>query len=208
MKNKNQVTGKKSMVTKAQLRQAIRGFEVKSRELKYTNPITTGSYSAAGIMYSITQTVTQGDSAQQRDGNSINLKSIEFVWQSQLNTSANFDWARLVIFIDTQNTGADPAVSQLLMSAVSGAPHERFVFITKRYRVLFDEVVTLTNSGSNKITHIKHKLKLKDHHVEYLGTTNAQASNGPGAVYALLLADASVNFSAYSLNVALKYYDA
>jgi len=208
MRNKGSGKATTKVVTKTELHRAFKQFEVRSRELKYTNPINVGSYATAGTILPLTQSIIQGDTAQMRDGNSINLVEYDFVWQSQLNTSANFDWVRLIIFIDNFNTGSYPTTTNILMSAVTGSPLERFVFITKRYRVLFDQVCTLTSSGSNKITHIKHKIKLKDHHVEYLGATSAEASNGAGALFALVLGDAASNFSAYSLNGTVKYYDA
>lgn len=196
-------------VTKAELRQALRSFESRTRELKYTNPIYTGSFSPSGAILALTQSITQNDTAQTRDGNSINVVELNVNFQAQLNTSANFDWVRCVIFIDRMVEGNSnyPTVSELLMSAVSGSPFEKYVFITKRYKILMNLIMSLSSAGDSKVTQHNQTIKLNNHHVEFLATTSVSAANGPGSIFALVLGDAGSNFSAYSLNVAVKFFD-
>jgi hypothetical protein len=210
IKRKVKFNGKRGMgsVTHSQLRTIMKNFEVQSRELKYTNPITSGSYTNAGAVIQLTQGIEQGDTAQTRDGNSINIKEVDVTWQSALNASAGQDWVRMIVFIDKFANGVYPAVSDLLMSAKTSSPLEKSVFITHRFKILCDIVVPMSSGGNSKVTSIRKKFKLNNHHVEYLGATSLQTANGPGAMYYLLLGDAASNQSTFTINAAVKYYDA
>jgi hypothetical protein len=207
---KNIVNGNKRMgpVTHSELRVALRNFERQSRELKYGNPITSGSYSNAGAVVQITQGIIQGATAQTRDGNSINVKEVDVTWQSALAAASGQDWVRMIVFIDRFANGVYPAVSEILMSPATSSPLEKANFITHRFKILFDKVIPMSSGGNSKVTSIRKKIKLNNHHVEFLAATSLQSANGPGAMYYLLLGDAASNQSTLTVNAAVKFYDA
>lgn len=194
-------------VTKSQLRKALKEHDVASREIKMTGGASNGTLATAGALVEITRTIVQGDGLDQRNGNQINLKTIEFCIQYLISASANVDWTRIVVFRDLFNNGAAPAVTDVLNSAVTTSQYTRRVLVDHRFKILFDKVQPLSVSGSNRATSTNFKCKFNEAKVNYFSTGNTVADNGPGSVWAIVMCDAATNQSTYALRWLSRFYD-
>ncbi len=96
----------------------------------------------------------KGDTLSTRDGRVVRLKSLQYSFFFTMNTSATSSHVRLIFFIDKQPSGVAPIVAQLLdtQSVVSF----RNLDNRKRFVILKDFVVTLSNVGATKNAYRDH----------------------------------------------------
>jgi len=171
-------------------------------EVKSLDTISTYSGNAAGFV--IPQTaLAQGADYNQRDGISIKAVSIESRLTLDGNAAANFDDVRIVYFIDTQNQGTTPAVTDLLeatdvRSAFNHINLHRFV-------ILVDDMFTLSLGGPTAKAST-HRLPL-DHHVKYTGAASAAANLREGNVFFMLISQQAVNTCYLRLYTRFSFVD-
>ncbi len=149
--------------------------------------------------------VAQGDTSVSREGLRINLLSMQlkFYFHSdfaQVNRQASHK-GRLLIFVDTMNQGALPAVTDVLEAAncLAFKEHENM----RRFRTLYNKVFRVPHAGwemntldviipweGNKQINYYKKFK-KPLKVEFTGVGNLVNDAGRNAIFALwLCADA------------------
>lgn len=121
-------------------------------------------------------------------------------------TSTVSDVVRLLVFSDSQNNGSVPTVAELLELADPISMLTRNFAVVKRFKVLHDTILTLTDGGSNRIVAHRFTTKL-NHVVNYLGDTDASTSNGRGSIFYLILGDKASDLSIYDMDWAFSYYD-
>nr|UOF80765.1 capsid protein [Cressdnaviricota sp.] len=160
------------------------------------NPSNTG-----GLTY--LSGVAQGTTNITRVGNSLLAKSVLINIQCVINASATNTVVRLVLFVDHDNQGADPAVTTVLQSADSRAFINRLQ--GKRFSVLKDWQYVL-NTSTNAQVNDKVYLKLH-HHIKYGGTDATVASALQGNVFLLSISDQAVNTPTVIVNSRLRYID-
>lgn len=149
--------------------------------------------------------IAQGDGVNARSGNSVKLSSMLFRATISLDPAATVSSnVRVLLFYDKDNLGTAPAVTDLLQNVTVHSPLELSTQTGGRFQVMYDRVFSLNLTRQN--TNIKVYKKLS-HHLKYGGTTAAQADARSGAMYLLLLSDATVNFPRINLTNRIRYYD-
>ena len=135
-------------------------------EKKFKDTQTTGTVDYGGTIYHLTS-ITQGDQIDQRNGNSILLKSLFIRGQVRMDTtgSAQSSTVRIILFQDNNdNNAVAPTVAQVLQTVGSVyAPYSPLnVNNYDRFRVLCTQMLTLNNTGANTLP-IKMYKKLNTH---------------------------------------------
>jgi len=101
------------------------------------------------------------------------------------NSAVTNTQIRVLMFRDLDGYGTLPTIANVLQTVDILSPLN---FLKKeRFSVLYDEIVTLDQGGDSSAVadvHIPH-----EGHVKYLGTTAAEASDGKGSVYFLILSN-------------------
>lgn len=155
--------------------------------------------------------VAQGDNVGSRSGNEINMEKLECRFQILINNGTLLPvFVRMIIFRDLDQDGTVPAFADVIQDYSGNdfdvlRPINRTSVSPKRIQVLRDKLYRITpyntvsafgQNGTNLIKHIVIKRKCKIH---YIGTTNAQGSDGHGSIYVVFLTNAvaapAVNFS-------------
>lgn len=153
----------------------------------------------AGVVYPV-DNLLQGDVYNSRSGNSILVKSFYMMFDC-VGAGTN-QLYRLIIFIDKENRGALPAVTDVLETATSTSPMNHIN--GKRFKVLRDARmnVSLTNQ---QVIQRKWFIKL-NHHVRYNdGNTGTVTDFREGHIFWLFLSDTTTGFYAY--NTRIRYID-
>lgn len=179
----------------------------KTQEVKYNDIYHVGDVvNYSGTVYRLND-MAQGDDEGQHIGNKINGKylSIRGFWQG--NSNEQFNVCRFILFVDTEQTGTDPTVADILQvsgaAAVTVAPIN--VDHTPRYKILYDKTTILSAQTGTFARPFKIFKKLKDLTMAYTGTTtNTQYKN---AIYALAVTDVTVNDPGLTFYSRLAYLD-
>jgi hypothetical protein len=198
---------RKSKKTAAITKQQFTAMLNARRELKYNPFNDTNVVTDTGAVGVMSQHIILGDSSSTRDGAQIEVVRLQANLIVDCLVSTEFDNVRLIVFSDSQNNGSTPTVAEVISRADPNATYTRNVTVVKRFKILYDTHFALSATGSNRTVARKLDLKL-DHTVNYLGDTDATASNGRGAIFYLIAGDnASPNESVYEFDWAFSYYD-
>lgn len=104
--------------------------------------------------------ITQGDTDQERHGDSIGLKTLQFngllTWDAD---SSPGDRCRIVLIMDKENEAGTPPTSGLVYDQTDDVYGLRNMLYPKRFRVLMDKVYTL--DVSRKTIPIEYYKKFK-----------------------------------------------
>lgn len=149
--------------------------------------------------------IPQGDDYNNREGRSILLKSLECKGRWVHNDSAGTTTIRMLLFQDngTRDSGSDfPTISQLLTSSDPMALRNPDPVQFRRFKVLMDKRVSLTNEFP---THNFDKYFKLNHHVKYSGSDSADAAQG--SIWVLLLSNESTNTPLNLINWRIRFYD-
>nr|UOF78571.1 capsid protein [Cressdnaviricota sp.] len=156
---------------------------------------------AGGVSY--LSGLAQGLTNITRVGNSILAKSILLNIQCVINASATNTVVRLVLFVDHDNQGATPAVTDLIQSADARAFINRVN--GKRFSVLKDwQYVLNTSTGAQQNDKVFLRLA---HHIKYSGTDAAIGSQLQGAMFLMVISDQATNTPTVIYNSRLRYID-
>lgn len=169
-------------------------------EKKFFDVTQQINYTATGTVYPLTQ-IAQGDAYNQRNGNSLKIKSLFLRFQNQLNPVQSNDVVRVMLFIDTQNNGNTPLVTDVLQNAGIISPIN--YLNGSRFRVIMDKIQPLTNDG-NEIKEIK-LFKKFNYDIKYSGSGSANTREGN--IYMLCISQNSTNFSFGGYWSRIRYVD-
>jgi hypothetical protein len=196
-------------VSHQQLKSALVSFENRTRETKFFGEVQSGNLATAGAILPLTQSITQGDTAATRDGNSINVKDLKIHFQFRINSGATFeDTVRAIVFSDRFAVGAYPPITSLLLSATPTSNYDRQVWLTKRFTIWSDQIIPLGIGGASNANVVRTvTIPLRNLHVEYFGTTDVEASNGSNAIYVLLISNNGTHVSNYIVDSLLRHFD-
>ncbi len=198
-------TNKNRVVTKSQVRAMIKGSVSHLVELKLFNVAFAGlSTTTGGTVSPVTQGVEQGDGSGQRDGAQLLLKGVLVRHTLYCNTGISVV-QRVIVFVDRMNDGATPAVTDVLNTASFLSPYSIQTVQAKRFKILHDECVVSTTTGSNGANVHFWRFK-QDMKVSFNGTTNVAASNGRNAVFVLFIGDGTNGL--YSGSYEVHFVDA
>lgn len=168
-------------------------------ELKRIVGTTSATASATGAVVYKTA-IAQGDSYDGRTGDKIRVHSVE--WTAAFTDTAN-NLCRFVLVEDTSNTGAAPAVTDVLSGANVFAHMNPIYEIQHRFRVLLDVVLATSAAGEQYVIR-RGTLKPK-HFVYYNGTDATSSAGGKNAIYAVVISAASTG--TYNLTTNIRFTD-
>ncbi len=168
-------------------------------EMKRIVGTSSGTGSASGALI-YKSAIAQGDSYDARTGDKIRVHSIE--WTVAFTDTAN-NLFRVLLVEDTSNTGAAPAVTDILSSANIFAHMNPIYEIQNRFRVLLD--IKLSTSAAGEQYRIRSGLLKPKHFVYFNGTDATAASGGKNAIYALVIAKS--NTGTYDLTTNTRFTD-
>jgi hypothetical protein len=156
--------------------------------------------------------VAQGTDVTNRVGDSIRTQSLDFSLTVTRNgTDGCF---RFVIFRDTENQGATPAVSDVLQSIGTNinmtVPINWFNKNTNdeknRFVILADEVICISSNVPN--VHLDlHFPSTEMRHIRFRGTTSGAASFAEGTLFVLWITDQTATQPLYSWYTRLTFTD-
>lgn len=160
---------------------------------------------ATGVVWALSQGITQGDAVNSRDGTQITIQNINVRVDVFMPTATIAAGVRVIIFSDTQNNGSLPSVVDVLNSASFIAPYSIIQQVTKRFRVHADNMRNLTAGGTQQVVfNINRSFTQK---ISYNGTTDVAASNGKNAVFMLIITDVGTGFPTYDFTHCIRYLD-
>ncbi len=165
-------------------------------EHKYNDRNNSLTASQAGAVQLLTN-IAQGDDVTQRDGDSIKVQSTRIQGYIRRDSgSTSSEVCRVLLIRDLMNTGTTIAGSDIIQSAGGVySPVSTYNFINgnqlqNRFTILYDEVFTV--DANNPMALFSYESK-HDYHVFFRGTGSAFTDAAAGAVFLMVLTDASVN---------------
>lgn len=194
--------------SKSEVKQVVKSLIGQSLEHKRANLILNGTAAPGGEILCLSQFVAEGDGISQRTGRIISLVNFVVRYTRVLNTLTNkTSCLRTIVFLDTQNQGTIPAVTDVLQAASVVSAYEVNNSQQHRFRFLRDEFETLCDGGANNrkasAWHFRQKFQ-----VHYGGATDAAASNRKNAIFILVLTNNTVSGPDWSIGVGLDFTDA
>lgn len=172
-------------------------------EKKYADIAYSGGIDYNGAINLITN-IAQGSDVGNRDGNSILVRSLNFkqVWRIVGTTDTN---VRTIIFLDTQNTGSAPTVSDVLQAigTVTAPLSPLQVDHLTRYKILGDyKFILSVNDKSSR--EIARYMKLYFHE-KFTGPLATDIYKN--ALYVLNISDKIASVPTVEAYHRLGYYD-
>lgn len=172
-------------------------------EKKFFDIVSAPTVSTTPSIISLSN-IAQGNDYNQRDGNSILIQSMLLRALITLNSMAATSIIRLVLFVDNDQRGTDPAATDLFESVGSlTTPLNHNV--ASRFNVLMDKFVSLSINGNRSMT-FKRFFKY-NRHIKYTGTTGADATAYEGAIFLLLWSSEVTNVPTVDYSFRLRYTD-
>lgn len=160
---------------------------------RFVTSSTGVASTTVGTVVNLTNGIVQGDDINQRAGHTIKLTKNKLHFRATaLLTSQSF---RLIVFKDMTNRGTTPAVTEVLNSANFMVMYNPTTVQQGRFKIIRD--VTLDcNLNGEAIKHIY--VTWKGTSCFYNGATAVAASNGPGALFFLMIGEAGSGLFDYS----------
>lgn len=173
----------------------------------------------------------QGDADGNRQGNEIKIIKFEFNIGLQVSTAqtSQLTHVRLIIFHDNEQAGVVPTGAQLLQNYTAGIEdYMRFKNIITtnptRFRFIMDRHYTLSTpnlhetaagsftanavAGSDRVIRKVYNWKKNPRRIRYIGTTNAQASDGKGSIYLFAFTNVTTNGPNVDCHSQITFLDA
>jgi len=171
-------------------------------EEHYIDIASNATYNNTGTIVYLSS-VAVGDTDVTRTGNKVLFKDIIFRFNLYGNNAQPNTTTRVILFIDKENDGVLPNVTDVLMSASPLAPVN--INFSKRYVILKTWLVTFSNTGKNDFS--SKCYKILNFHGNWDGTSNTIADAKENQIFALILSDTSSSNPGYSLYSRIKFYD-
>jgi hypothetical protein len=190
---------KKSMSVENKIQRALnKRSEIKS-VLVSQSPLAV---SALGTVSNMSSNIGQGDDVNQRNGDTILTQGYTLNFRFRAVTTDQT--VRFILFRDNFNLGTTPGVSDVLASPLYRAEYNPlFVVQQKRFTILLDTFLDSNLNGETLKT--MSKRIPPSGKIFYNGAAVAGASNGRGAIFLLVIGDASTGLHEYTLQI--RYMD-
>lgn len=189
------------------VRRYVKSQITRSLETKYYNRLNQSiSPDYTGVLYDLTQLITQGDTVAQREGDRINLRDIE--WRGQLSLADSHNYLRFALIqVHYDSQGHTPVASDFLETVSNGlAPVSIWKWENRsEYTVLWDKTYLL-DSTTTPVAQFSGKVGPQKLSKPVL--YNPGLSTGIGHVYLLTISDsAAVSHPTFDYDMRIKYKD-
>ncbi len=151
--------------------------------------------------------IAQGDTKENRQGNSVRAKSLSLKMRMSKNAAATATIVRVLIVQDKVSNGVVPITADLFDT--SSAPAYMAPYNSdnagNRFKFLRDKTYILSDGGGElRLQRLFNKL---NHHVKWNGTTGVQAQCQTGHLYLITISSESTNVPNIEADVMLRYVD-
>lgn len=173
-------------------------------EKKYADTAYTGTNCSNAYTPTSVTAIVQGATANQRNGNSIKLVSLNM--KGYIAQSANFNaMARVMLVRDKFNQGTIPAIADILQNTASTQTVVSPLNIDNagRFQVMYDRLFTMTNTGQSQVFFKKY-FKL-NHHARYNGA--AATDEKQGQIFVLFITEQTASVPLATVNFRVGFYD-
>lgn len=167
-------------------------------ELKFA-PITITTTPTSTGFINILSSITQGDSNNERIGDTILAKSLHYKATLLLNASATASLVR-VIFFKWRSEAPAGVTDVLLTAAITSFKSQDLRFQSK---ILSDRVYKLNDASQPEIF-FKGKIMLKDLLISF---PEASATSNMNGIHMLILSDEATNSPVFRMQTRLYYVD-
>lgn len=191
------------LVNKSVVRQMIKSSLANVVESKISQGGTSGNMAVAGAIAGITNVISQDDTVAGRTGDKIVVQSLVFKFQATINASATSDRARVIIFADTENQNALPAVTDVLATAALNSFLNVGNHAGSRFKILYDQTYQLNTAGAAGIFRTV-RVPLKNWPVYYNTTTGYGRNN----IFFLEISDTPTNLATFAFSSEVRFTDA
>jgi len=160
----------------------------------------------AGAVVGLTQPIIEGTNVNQRVGRQITLKRASCIFNATLPTLGVTATLRFILFFDKMNTGAVPAVTDVLDAAATQSAYAIITHLEKRFTILYDQVYSMAVGGADQQLSKRMDFKLNTK-VTYGSSTNVTAANAKNSLFGLVITDNGTNGPTYAYTIALYFHD-
>lgn len=147
--------------------------------------------------------IAQGDSNNQRQGNSILLRSININLLITMHDQAEHTMVRCILFFDKEANGATPLITDLL--AGTGSLQNYNHNESSRFYVLSDFRISLSTTGVKETT--RRIYRRLQRHTHYDSSTGNASDIVDYSLWLLCLSDEGTNTPTVSINSQLLFID-
>jgi hypothetical protein len=154
--------------------------------------------SSTGSSNNITSTTAQGDDINQRNGDTI--QSAGGVLNFRFRAIGTDQTARFIVVRDNFNIGSGIAVSDVLAAPLYRSEYNPLTVLQqKRFTILMDKFVDSNLNGETLKT---MTCKIPPHgKIYYNGAASAGTSNGRGAIFLIVIGDATTGMYEFTYQV-------
>lgn len=164
-----------------------------------TASVTPGSTFSTACL----NTCSQGNDDINRKGDSILAKHVTINYDLSLHDSAIKDFFRVIVYLDKENRGANPAGTDLLVTANTYS--QTNMDNLDRFIILRDERHTLVSNGGQAVS---NKLYIPlDFHMKYAGNAGDVQDVRQNAIFIAIVGSENTNKSTFSYYSRLAFYD-
>ncbi len=191
----------KKRSVKTRLRNLERNIELKTADSVITTTATTTA------SFSELTNLAQGDTINQREGQEIQLQSIQIqgtVVKHASNTG--FGHARFVVFVDMHNQDQTPAVGDLLTAT---APLVNALFLTinrGRFRILMDQHIVY---GKDAVPNFQGDVAFIKRFINYRGRVRYESASATsaqsGSLWVMVLDNEGTNGATFNVRIRIRY---
>lgn len=149
--------------------------------------------------------IAQGTNDNERIGNTMRIKSVEYRIIVQHNIGATDQtYFRCILFVDLESDGADPTLAEVLQNTTVPIVSPRNLNNRNKYLILKDQVLKLNDDNPNGYIEVYKKLNLKTTY-DAAGATIAAIANHP--IYLLVLSNHPSNGPTMNSYSRIRYVD-
>lgn len=173
----------------------------------YSRADIVSTISDAGSVFSISNTLSQGDGITERIGDKIKIKSLFCRLNVNAASAATYNTLRLIIF--RWNSAGTPTVGDILsLTTTATIRHlSQLNYLNRRlYQIKYDNTYIVSDNASIDILAIQtDKFYIKTFGDAYWGA--ASTTPVKGHIYCLAISDSAVNLPQLALVSRVKYTD-
>lgn len=184
--------------------QALRGVKqlrgIINSELHRKDSIASTTVGTGGYIFAVSS-ITQGDLYDNRQGNSVLVKSLNIQGNVKWDTSATDSALTMWVIIDTQQASdTTPSIADIFNGQ---GPHSILNAQTVgRYKILLKK--HYSQDSSKQLVFIDEHMTM-NHHVRYNGASHTDIQKG--GIYVIFISNQTTYTPTFSVNTRISYYD-
>jgi len=144
--------------------------------------------SVAGTVTEMTSGIVVGDTLTSRDGDVIAPSKLVINYTLLSGVGSTNSAHRIIIFQDTMNRGAVPAVGDVLSSGLYAGGYNVINQQQGRFKILYDKLHGVVGAADSAVVHIQRSIPLKGL-IHYQASAGNATDNGKNSVFILTCCD-------------------